>query len=109
MAIQAAIHMAWLGKVGFQRLARRNYDGAHYLASRLTEIGLAPSTSMFFREFTVRTPRSAQELRRRLLDQGFLAGVVPAGMDDRLVIAVTEARTRSEIDLFVEAVAKELR
>ncbi|WP_298336071.1 aminomethyl-transferring glycine dehydrogenase subunit GcvPA [Ferrimicrobium sp.] len=109
MAIQAAIHMAWLGKQGFGILARRNYDGAHYLAERLNEIGLAPSTTHFFREFTVRTPISASELAHRLLTHGFLAGVIPPGFDDRLVIAVTEARRRVEIDSFVDTIAKELR
>jgi glycine dehydrogenase subunit 1 len=109
MAIQAAIHMAWLGKQGFQLLARRNYDGAHYLASQLSEIGLVPSTTKFFREFTVRTPGSATELQHRMLQQGFLAGVVPPNLDDRLVFAVTEARTRAEIDGFVDSLAKELR
>ncbi len=109
MAIQAAIHMAWLGKRGFQLLARRNYDGAHYLASRLSEIGLVPSTRNFFREFTVRTFGSATDLQHRMLQHGFLAGVVPPGLDDRLVLAVTEARTRTEIDSFVDSLAKELR
>lgn len=109
MAIQAAIHMAWLGKQGFELLARRNYDGAHYLAAQLSQIGLKPSTVSFFREFTVRTPGSASELQRRMLEQGFLAGVVPPDYDDRLVFAVTEARTKSEIDSFVDSLAKELR
>ncbi|WP_298207958.1 aminomethyl-transferring glycine dehydrogenase subunit GcvPA [Ferrimicrobium sp.] len=109
MAIQAAIHMSWLGKRGFQMLARRNYDGAHYLAQQLAGIGLAASTTHFFREFTVHTPISATELQHRMLAHGFLAGLVPPGHDDRLVVVVTEARRRVEIDGFVDAMAKELR
>lgn len=109
MAIQAAIHLSWLGKAGFAQLARRNYDGAHYLAAQLGELGLVPSTKRFFREFTVRTPISATELVHRMLAHGFLAGIVPPGFDDRLICAVTEARTKAEIDLFVDTLGKELR
>ena len=109
MAIQAAIHLSWLGKAGFAKLARRNYDGAHYLAARLGEIGLASSTTRFVREFTVPVPMSATELVHRMLAHGYLAGVVPPETDDRIVMAVTEARSKAEIDRFVDTLGKELQ
>ena len=68
-----------------------------------------------FREFAVRLPGSAAELAEALVLRGFLAGV-PAGrfaaefsagadLDGVLLIAVTEKRTRAEMDAFVAAVA----
>jgi glycine dehydrogenase subunit 1 len=71
-----------------------------------------------FREFAVRLPLPAADLVERLVPQGFLAGVpasrfaglFPAGetfsgLDDVLLVAVTEKRTRAQLDAFVEAVA----
>jgi len=80
-----------------------------------------------FREFAVRLPLPAKDLVDALVPRGFLAGVplgwaapfmtgggagageAPAGraaLDDVLLLAVTEKRTRAEIDAFVGAVAE---
>ena len=108
MAIQAAIHMSWLGKEGFQALSRRNFDAAHYLAARLRAIGIEIVNPQFFREFTVRIS-DAEGLRNRMLDHGFLAGVLSDRAKDLLVLTATEARTQDQIDSFAEALSKELR
>jgi glycine dehydrogenase subunit 1 len=109
MAIQAAIHLAWLGKEGFAEVARRSFDGAHYLADRLTALGYPPRAQRFVREFTISLGRKASGVVDALADHGFLAGVVPPEHPDRLVVAATEARTKEQIDSFVDAFAKEVK
>ena len=69
------------------------------------------------REFALRLPLPATELVDRLVPEGFLAGVPAARfagrfdepLDDVLLVAVTEKRTRAEIDAFVDAVGGQLR
>jgi len=56
----------------------------------------------FFKEFTIKTPIPAGDLVHGLLSEGFLAGI-PLG-EDQLLVAVTEKRTRGEIDRFVLSV-----
>jgi len=109
MAIQVAIHLAWLGKEGFVEVARRSFDGAHYLADRLSALGYPPRQGAFVREFTISLGRDGGELIDAMAQHGFLAGVVPPEHRDRLVLAVTEARTKDQIDAFVDAFAKEVK
>jgi glycine dehydrogenase subunit 1 len=63
----------------------------------------------FFKEFTVRLPRPAAEARDALIDRGFLAGVpAPWADESSLIVAVTERRTRREIDALGAAMAEVL-
>jgi glycine dehydrogenase subunit 1 len=66
------------------------------------------------REFALRLPLAAPVVIERLVDEGFLAGIAldgeyAAGADDGLLVAVTERRTRVEIDAFVDALSKAVR
>jgi glycine dehydrogenase subunit 1 len=66
------------------------------------------------REFSVRLPLSAPVVIERLVDEGFLAGIAldegyTSGGDNGLLVAVTERRTRVEIDAFVDALSKAVR
>ncbi len=108
MAIQAAIHLSWLGKEGYREVSRRCYNAAHYLASRLETIGLRVSSAPFFREFVVELPVPAEAVRSRLFDQGFLAGLAVRGRPNHLLLTATETHTREEIDRFSDLIAKEV-
>lgn len=108
-ALAATIYLASLGKQGFRRLAELNTQKAHYLARKLQSIGgfslrwpLAP----FFNEFAIQTPSKPVELLNRLREKGFLGGLdlEPYGHERTLLIAVTERRTRPELDRFVAAI-----
>jgi glycine cleavage system P protein (glycine dehydrogenase) subunit 1 len=111
-ALAALVHLAWLGKQGLPELAETCLRRAAYLRERLLAL---PGVSAYtegpvFREFAVRLPLPARELVHSLTPKGFLAGV-PLGwvapmLDDVLLLAVTEKRTRAEIDAFVDAVAQ---
>src|SRR5687767_2970788 len=102
MAIAATVYLGWLGPEGLAELGRQCFSKAAYAAERLTDVpsvellfGAAP----FFKEFPLRLPRPAAEVLEGLIQRGFLAGVP---LDDAeghaLLVAVTERRTREEID-----------
>ena len=82
---------------------------AHYLADRLSEIPgveLAGGAS-FVREFAVRLPVDPVEVIRAMAERGYLAGIsVTADYPElprTLVVAVTEKRSRAELDGYVQA------
>ncbi len=115
MAIRACIYMAAMGPAGFREVAELCTKKAHYLAARLSkEAGWAPAfgKAAFFKEFTVRLPghRKASDVIAALEPKGVYPGVALSrfGMDDDLLLlAVTEKRSRAEMDLFVR-LAKEI-
>jgi glycine dehydrogenase subunit 1 len=111
MALAATIHLAWLGPEGLAELGRQCLSKAAYAFAALTAIeGVEPSFpgAAFFKEFAIRLPRPAEEVRDAMLARGFLAGVPVPGEPDALLVAVTERRTRAQIDAFAAALAQEL-
>src|SRR5438477_5472253 len=112
MALAATIHMAWLGPGGLAELGRQCAAKASYAFDALTglaSVEAAFAGEPFFKEFAVRLPRSATEVRDALVDRGFLAGVPAPWVDDgTLIVAVTERRTRREIDALAIAMEEVL-
>lgn len=103
-ALAASVYLTVMGKQGLQEVAGLCLQKAHYAQEKITGIpGFAPAFSApFFKEFTVKCPVAAAEVNKALLDKGILAGIdlgtfFPE-MKDHLLIAVTEKRTRQEID-----------
>jgi glycine dehydrogenase subunit 1 len=112
MAIAATVYLAWLGPQGLVELGRQCAAKAAYAAERLTEIPgvelLFPGAP-FFKEFALRLPRPASTVRDALVDRGFLAGVpLPDADGHALLVAVTERRSRAEIESFAEAMREVL-
>ncbi|MGH2806812.1 MAG: aminomethyl-transferring glycine dehydrogenase subunit GcvPA [Actinomycetota bacterium] len=114
MAIAAAVHLSWLGPEGLERLGELCAAQTAYAARRLAEI---PSCRIAFdgarfKELVLETPVDAAELAAAVARRGFLVG--PAlgrwypELDKALLVAVTEKRTRDEIDALAEALFKEL-
>jgi glycine dehydrogenase subunit 1 len=112
MALANTIHLALLGAEGMRDVALQCLERAHYLAARLTAIpgvSLANVEAPFFREFVVRLPGPADAFVRAALEARLLAGV-PLGRFDRgrpndLLVAVTEKRTREEMDHYADSLA----
>jgi len=102
MAVAAAVYLGWLGPEGLAELGRQCAAKAAYAAERLAEvpgIELRFPGSPFFKEFALRLPRPAVQVRDALVERGFLAGVpLPAPEDHTLLVAVTERRTRDQIE-----------
>jgi glycine dehydrogenase subunit 1 len=112
MAIAATVYLAWLGPGGLAELGRQCAAKAAYAAQRLTEV---PGVEMlfpgqpFFKEFALRLPASSADVRDALIERGFLAGVaLPEAGGHALLVAVTERRTRQEIDSLALALAEVL-
>ncbi len=114
MALKAAVYLAALGPQGLRETAELCLRKAHYAAEALTKIpGVRRRFSRpFFKEFTLQLPAAVPALLETLLDEGYHAGLhlgrwLP-GLDDCVSVAVTEKRTRSEIDGLTAALAKAL-
>ncbi len=111
-ALMATIYLATIGKQGLVRVGELSMAKAHYAADRLTKI---PGVTLrfeapFFKEFTLKLPKPAERVAARLVKQKILAGVPLKAFDrklaDCLLVAVTEKRTKEEIDAFADALAK---
>jgi glycine dehydrogenase subunit 1 len=112
MAVAATVYLAWLGPRGLEELGRRCAAKAAYAAERLAEVpGVEPlfPGAPFFKEFPIRLPAPATEVVDALVDRGFLGGVPLPVADGRgLLVAVTERRTRDEIDGLARALKEVL-
>ena len=109
IAVAFAIQLSWLGTGGLRELALRCARGTKYARDALLGVdGIAPrSDAPVFREFSVRLPVAAATVVERMADEGFLAGT-PVD-ENELLIAVTERRTRDEIDRYVASMEKVIR
>ena len=107
MALFATVYMAVMGKEGVKEAALRSYQGAHYLCDQLVATGRFRLTydRAFFNEFCVDYEGNLDLLLQRLADNGILGGVKIG--DHTLMIAVTEKRTKAEMDKFVELTKEE--
>ena len=114
MAIHAAVHLAWLGPAGLQRLGELCARNTALAVERLRAV---PGCEVRFdgprfKELVLQTPMDAGELVRGLATRGYLAG--PAlgrwfpELSDCLLVAVTEKRTEEDINGLAEAIEKEL-
>jgi glycine dehydrogenase subunit 1 len=108
-ALRAAVYLAALGPQGLRETATLCLQKAHYLADQLAQIpGVALKFRRpFFKEFTVQVPGNVPALLDRLLAAGYHAGL-PLGrwypqLQNCVSIAVTEKRTRAELDGFAAA------
>ena len=107
-ALAFTIHLTLLGETGLKRLAALNHARAAALADRL---GQRVVTAAFFNEFTVRLDGDAAAAVERLADDGILAGVPVsrlhpgAGLDDLLLVAVTETTDEDDLAALTEALA----
>ncbi len=112
MALGCAVYLASLGKTGFREVATQNLLKAHYCFDQMSKIpgvhSLFPAP--FFHEFALEVPVDPEDLNRRLLQGGFLGGFPLKRWDPSLtngwLLCVTEARTKDQIDRFVEAVRR---
>jgi glycine dehydrogenase subunit 1 len=114
-ALAFTAHMTLLGETGLRRLAEANHARACRAADALGAVpGVTVVNGSFFNEFTLKLPKPAAELVEALAAKGVLAGVpvsrlLPdAGLDDLLLVAVTETVTDADIDAFAKALTETL-
>jgi glycine dehydrogenase subunit 1 len=104
MALFVTIYLSLMGKQGMKEAAQLSYAGAHYLCDELQKTGRFKLAydKPFFNEFYVKYDGDAQTLYQRFIEAGFLGGVL---MEEGFLFAVTEKRTKEEIDNLVKIAA----
>ena len=113
-ALQAAIFMAVIGKNGLKAMAQLNLDKAEYAKQVLSKIkGLEVKRSApTFNEFTIHLHKDASQVVEAMMKKGFAAGFPLGryypGMERYLLVAVTEKRTKEEIDRYAKALQEVL-
>ena len=109
IAVCCAIQMAWLGSSGLRELALRCARGTRYTREALLQVdGVVPAVDgPVLREFAVQAPVRGEAIVERMAEEGFLAGVPLE--DGGLLIAVTERRTKAEIDRYVDTFEKVIK
>jgi glycine dehydrogenase subunit 1 len=109
-ALRAHIFLSLIGKQGLKSMAQLCVDKAHYTKERFKAIpGVkVMESSPTFNEFTVQLPIDAAECVGRMVELGFAAGFPLGryykGLENYLLVAVTEKRTKYEIGQLVEAI-----
>jgi glycine dehydrogenase subunit 1 len=111
LALAGLVHLSLLGPQGLRELGETCMALAGYAKQQLQEAGLElvfPDQTTF-KEFAVRTGRNAREALTSARAKGIYAGYPLGrdypGLDDALLVAVTEKRTVEEIDRLAEALA----
>ena len=101
-AIGSAIHLSWMGPEGIYQVGYQAIQKASYMKAQLKEKGFnIINDESSLREFLVETKKPTDEILTEMGNRGFLAGIKYS--DTQILIALTEKRTKNEIDNYVES------
>src|SRR5919204_101841 len=108
LALAGLVYLSWLGPQGLREVGETCMALAEYAKGRLgLELPFSDRTT--FKEFAVRVGRNARDVVRDALAEGIHPGHALGrdypGLDDVLLVAVTERRTKEEIDRLAEVLA----
>ncbi|MFD1171581.1 aminomethyl-transferring glycine dehydrogenase subunit GcvPA [Oceanobacillus picturae] len=106
-ALASSVAMSSIGKHGLRKMAVLNMKKARYMKQKLKETGLrVVHEGMFFNELVVDIGSNVSEINKQLLNKGFIGGydleVNYPELKNHMLIAITESRTKEEIDIFVK-------
>lgn len=113
LALCASVYMSTMGKAGMQEVALLNLQKAHYAMERFSKASVVdtaitlPFSSPIFNEFVIKLPDTVdlQAINSMMLQKGFIGGydlgIAYPELQGHMLIAVTERRTKDEIDQFV--------
>lgn len=102
-ALRAVIFATLMGRDGLRELAQLNYQKAEFAKEQFAKISgvTVKRSSPTFNEFTIMLPKHADEVVYSMINKGFACGFPLGrfykGMDNYLLVAVTEKRTKEEI------------
>ena len=109
LALAGLVHLSWLGPQGLMEVGETCMGLAAYAKERLG-LRLAFPEKATFKEFAVRLARPARDViadaRELGVHPGYAIGRDYAGMDDVLLIAVTEKRSPADIDRLAQVLAE---
>ncbi|HEH8362435.1 TPA: aminomethyl-transferring glycine dehydrogenase subunit GcvPA [Staphylococcus aureus] len=104
-ALASSIAMSALGKQGIYDIAVQNIEHANYAKQQFIKKGFEVLDGTSFNEFVVKFDKPIQQVNEELVKYniigGFDLGVVSDDFKNHMLIAVTELRTKDEIDTFV--------
>jgi glycine dehydrogenase subunit 1 len=107
VALAASVYLATLGEDGFREVALQSASKARTLYRMLAEAGGVglPFGENFFQEFVMTVPGGADAFVEKARKRGVLAGIrlgkdFPSLGGDAILVAVTEKRTREDLELF---------
>ena len=115
LALGGLVYLSWLGPQGLRELGETCAALARYAREALEQAGFE---SVFpdratFKELAVRAGRPARDViraaRARGVHPGYALGRDYEGMDDCLLVAVTEKRTPADIDRLASVLAEVAR
>jgi glycine dehydrogenase subunit 1 len=116
LAFGGLVYLTWLGPQGLRELGQTCLSLSAYAKQQLQEragLELVFPERTTFKEFAVRVGRNARDVIRDARDRGVHPGYALGrdyeGMDDVLLVAVTEKRTPQEIDRLAEVLAEVAR
>ncbi|HDJ4918640.1 TPA: aminomethyl-transferring glycine dehydrogenase subunit GcvPA [Staphylococcus aureus] len=105
-ALASSIAMSALGKQGIYDIAVQNIEHANYAKQQFIKKGFEVLDGTSFNEFVVKFDKPIQQVNEELVKYniigGFDLGVVSDDFKNHMLIAVTELRTKDEIDTFLE-------
>lgn len=106
LALAASVGMTALGKQGVREMAKQNIVKTRYAKNAFERAGFTvPFQGAHFNEIVVKTNKSVTEINKGLLEKGIIGGFdlgrVDPEMANHALIAVTELRTKEEIDALV--------
>jgi len=106
--LAATVYLSLLGREGLVEVATQSAQKAHYAATELAKLpgfALAYPQAAFFKEFVLSTPIPAAQIINKLLPRNIYPGLdmAASGMPNALMIAVTEKKSKSDIDELVNA------
>jgi len=104
-AVGSTIHLSWLGPQGLYEIGYQAIQKAAYMKNILKENGFSiPNDTTSLREFVINTKSEASNVIEKMGNKGFLAGIKYS--DNQILTAVTEKRTKQEIDNFVKCLVE---
>ncbi|WP_107942559.1 aminomethyl-transferring glycine dehydrogenase subunit GcvPA [Metasolibacillus fluoroglycofenilyticus] len=106
LALAASVAMTAFGKQGIQEVAKQNIVKTRYAKNAFEAAGFEVAyQGAHFNEIVVKTKKSVTEINKGLIDKGIIGGFdlgrVYPELENHALIAVTELRTKEEIDAFV--------
>lgn len=115
-ALASTVYLSTVGKEGLKEISSLNMQKAHYLSGLVKDELKLPlyADQPFFNEFTIQLPGPARDICEKMEADGIFAGVplnmLDSGYPENLLLtAVTEKRTKEEMDRFVESMKGALK
>jgi glycine dehydrogenase subunit 1 len=108
-ALRAVMYLSLIGKNGLKEIALQNFNKAEFAKKTLEKVPgvTVKRSSPTFNEFTLLLPLNADEVVHRMIEKGFACGFPLGryykGMDNYLLVSVTEKRTKEEIVKLAES------